>query len=69
MNDLLSRALAAQQPDSEQLQQAIQLLKQDIPGKDKQQRLQQLADQAPQHEQSHFNDLFDSLARAQLNGR
>jgi hypothetical protein len=62
MNDMLQRALAAHQPDSAQLQEAMQLLKTKLSPDEKQQQLELLARQAPEHEQEHFADLFESLA-------
>jgi hypothetical protein len=69
MNDILKKALAAQQADSEQFTAALALMQQDIPTEEKQTSLEHLAAAAPAHEQSQFNDLFEKLTREDLNGR
>jgi 3-methyladenine DNA glycosylase/8-oxoguanine DNA glycosylase len=69
MNDILSKALDAHQPDSEQLLEALEVLSQSGTAEEKQSRLIELADDAPEHEQIKFDELSEAVAREQLDGR
>tara|TARA_R110002124_G_scaffold199310_2_gene366159 strand:+ start:596 stop:805 length:210 start_codon:yes stop_codon:yes gene_type:complete len=69
MNDILSKALDAHQPDSEQLLEAMAVLKQNLPIDEKQTRLIELAADAPEHEQIKFDELAETLAREYIDGR
>lgn len=61
MNDILNRIKQNHREPSEQLSQAQDILRQSIPVKDKYQKIETLAKQAPNSEREQFGDLLSNL--------
>jgi hypothetical protein len=62
MSNILQAALASRHEPSEQLTAAIEIMQQNWLTADKEKAIDELANKAPEHEQEHFADLFESLA-------